>query len=987
MIKIANFVSNTIAKKTKSVHDVSHLSKEHTIVILGLGDLTKIGGVQSSYVELTRCLLNSGYRVILFNHLLKKDFNPKDFTYPLPEGVEVKSYVLADQKDARQPIRDKISALKPDVILIVNSSRMSLLALLALRDLDIPIILSERGGADFNLRYNWNNRLTRQIAHNLCVRSHFLMESYRVALPAEMQDQITIIPSAIEPSQVGFASPDQPNQDGRYSLLYVGRLSFEKDVNLLIRSFLELRDQTENWDLVICGDGPEKKSLYSLIEKLTGVVYEKNKDRAKAIFELPAPHLGSRIIFTGARNQHQVMKLYTKCHLFALPSRAEGCPLALREAMAYGLPVIGYASASGVNEIIKHDENGLLASADNRLEGMKHALAILMKCGKSRKQYGAKGIVDTEKYASGPILDLWINLVEKTLAEAEDAKDKRTDNPYRRWLLTLTDELSEIPKIAGAWFYDEHDIDPGINRFYLICFGSVLFDPDWYSNHYFAVKRNGFNPLAHYLQIGYKNGNAFHPEINVEEYRNRFMVGIHNDDMSPLVHLCLNAADIAATDFLPTPLRNAVRDENWLGPNLDDPRINSIARQRPWEKGDGTWRYWRRMLTEEFFQQQGSGYSGAYDLNCPPLILSRKSRFTFVVPAFNAESTVGRTIASIYSMNNSSEAPDLEVIAVNDGSTDGTAEVLEKIKCKYPGLSIISQDNQGLSGARNTGIEHSSGDWIGFCDADDVIRKEAMSALIACAGVSTAGIVGGVFNRVSRNGNEQVIKAFQKAEFIEDFAASPTMARRHCTNFSSCNKLWSRQALSKIGEGFRHGLYMQDIEFWLRTLNSGIAFEQTDLVVADYIDTPGSFSQSIANGRLASIFRLYDYIRLVYPNDSPISRHIADAAFLQGAINFFLRRTLTMWHAQACATGVIPSIIQRISRVLNDMPEASIETLYLKNRGPVVYICTLVRSGYWREACQLVLRKTPADFREFGQSNRKASYSDIEAFGLKSAKS
>ena len=180
---------------------------------------------------------------------------------------------------------------------------------------------------------------------------------------------------------------------------------------------------------------------------------------------------------------------------------------------------------------------------------------------------------------------------------------------------------------------------------------------------------------------------------------------------------------------------------------------------------------------------------------------------------------------------------------------------------------------------------------------------------------------------------------------------------------------------------------MQDIEFWLRTLNSGIAFEQTDLVVADYIDTPGSFSQSIANGRLASIFRLYDYIRLVYPNDSPISRHIADAAFLQGAINFFLRRTLTMWHAQEYATGVIPSIIQRISRVLNDMPEASIETLYLKNRGPVVYICTLVRSGYWREACQLVLRKTPADFREFGQSNRKASYSDIQAFGLKSAKS
>ncbi|WIY25992.1 glycosyltransferase family 2 protein [Parasedimentitalea psychrophila] len=88
---------------------------------------------------------------------------------------------------------------------------------------------------------------------------------------------------------------------------------------------------------------------------------------------------------------------------------------------------------------------------------------------------------------------------------------------------------------------------------------------------------------------------------------------------------------------------------------------------------------------------------------------------SIIVPAFNATETLSETLKS---MQNQSYQ-DFEVVVVNDGSTDRTADVIQPF-LKDPRFHVVEQPNRGLAGARNTGIANAVGAYIGFCDADDL---------------------------------------------------------------------------------------------------------------------------------------------------------------------------------------------------------------------------------------------------------------------------
>ena len=90
-------------------------------------------------------------------------------------------------------------------------------------------------------------------------------------------------------------------------------------------------------------------------------------------------------------------------------------------------------------------------------------------------------------------------------------------------------------------------------------------------------------------------------------------------------------------------------------------------------------------------------------------------RVSIVVPAFNASSTIAETLGSLQNQT----FRDFEVIVVNDGSTDRTADVIEPF-LNDSRFQVIDQPNRGLAGARNTGIANATGYYIGFCDSDDL---------------------------------------------------------------------------------------------------------------------------------------------------------------------------------------------------------------------------------------------------------------------------
>ena len=105
-------------------------------------------------------------------------------------------------------------------------------------------------------------------------------------------------------------------------------------------------------------------------------------------------------------------------------------------------------------------------------------------------------------------------------------------------------------------------------------------------------------------------------------------------------------------------------------------------------------------------------------------------KLSVIVPAYNAEKTIRQSLDSILAQTR----PVDELIVINDGSTDGTEEILQEYRDAYPDcFRFRTVENGGQGRARNIGFDLSSGDWIGYVDSDDWIDPEMYERLIAAA--------------------------------------------------------------------------------------------------------------------------------------------------------------------------------------------------------------------------------------------------------------
>ncbi|MBC1936009.1 glycosyltransferase [Listeria grandensis] len=108
-----------------------------------------------------------------------------------------------------------------------------------------------------------------------------------------------------------------------------------------------------------------------------------------------------------------------------------------------------------------------------------------------------------------------------------------------------------------------------------------------------------------------------------------------------------------------------------------------------------------------------------------------------ILPVYNVAPYLAECLESLIAQT----YQDFEVIAVNDGSSDGSLAILEAYQAKLPQLSIISQRNQGLSAARNTGLKSASGKYLYFLDSDDYVQKNMLERCFTLAEQQTLDVV------------------------------------------------------------------------------------------------------------------------------------------------------------------------------------------------------------------------------------------------------
>lgn len=120
-----------------------------------------------------------------------------------------------------------------------------------------------------------------------------------------------------------------------------------------------------------------------------------------------------------------------------------------------------------------------------------------------------------------------------------------------------------------------------------------------------------------------------------------------------------------------------------------------------------------------------------------------------VIPVYNVENYLKKCLDSVVNQ----KFYDFEVVIVNDGSTDNSYKIINEYEEKYNNLKVINTPNKGLSAARNTGLDNSSGKYIVFVDSDDYISEDYLKDLYNCIVKDDSDIAICSFERVTEENN------------------------------------------------------------------------------------------------------------------------------------------------------------------------------------------------------------------------------------------
>ena len=121
-----------------------------------------------------------------------------------------------------------------------------------------------------------------------------------------------------------------------------------------------------------------------------------------------------------------------------------------------------------------------------------------------------------------------------------------------------------------------------------------------------------------------------------------------------------------------------------------------------------------------------------------------KKKVSIIIPVYNCDSYISRCLDSILNQT----YKDIEVIIVNDGSTDNTQKILDKYAKKYKQIKVYKQKNSGVSIARNNGIKKATGYYLQFTDSDDYLEKDMIKSMVMSAEENDSDIVICEYNHV-----------------------------------------------------------------------------------------------------------------------------------------------------------------------------------------------------------------------------------------------
>ncbi len=186
-------------------------------------------------------------------------------------------------------------------------------------------------------------------------------------------------------------------------------------------------------------------------------------------------------------------------------------------------------------------------------------------------------------------------------------------------------------------------------------------------------------------------------------------------------------------------------------------------------------------------------------------------KVTVIIPAYNIEALLPRCVESLVHQTYPSEK--LEIIVVDDGSKDGTGKVADSLADKYQNVHVYHQENAGSSAARNNGLSHATGDYIGFVDSDDYVDEHMVEVLMDAIDEYDVPMAQVCRDEIAEDGTRlpDVVIPPKKTELVKNTEYIRTLLM-HTGDASYCTRLTRRNLFTEELK-FPEGVLNED--FWL----------------------------------------------------------------------------------------------------------------------------------------------------------------------------
>ena len=224
-------------------------------------------------------------------------------------------------------------------------------------------------------------------------------------------------------------------------------------------------------------------------------------------------------------------------------------------------------------------------------------------------------------------------------------------------------------------------------------------------------------------------------------------------------------------------------------------------------------------------------------------------KFSIIVPTYNREKYISRCIDSVLNQTYS----DLELIIVDDGSKDSTAEIIKNYKDKR--IKYFKNTNHGIGYSRNFGINKSTGDYIFFLDSDDYIEKDMLMEI--SRKIKDNDILIFNYKEIFENNKFEKINSFNK---FDNYVLSEHPELINIINLGPCNKIYNKSLFDKKENRFPENLKYEDFPLIIKLFKEAKSISSCGLCLSNIVVHEGNETLTV-DEKIFDIFKGFDLVK------------------------------------------------------------------------------------------------------------------------------